>query len=112
MIREWVNECLAKARLAEQDLIEYCDLTPEEAKLVITDGNYTVDVAERVLSRLCVFAPHRGTAVPDIPHVELDHGMVLFRKDNGDQCRILTVSASNRTQVEKLSPNCIKISIA
>ena len=45
-----------------------------------------------------------------IPHIELENGMVLFRKDTEKQCRLLVVSPGINT-IDKLTSNCYKISL-
>lgn len=111
MIKEWVKECVENSGMSADDIIRYCDVTQEDLDMILCGGDYSAHVADNIVSRLGVLcngeeAMNMGAR---IPHIELRHGMVLFRKDSETQCRFLTVTSNSIVKVEQLSPNCYSI---
>ncbi len=111
MIREIVNECLEVTKLNIEDLVKYCEVTEAEAWELLNDGEYTIDTADKVISRLAICLNKDDLSVAQIPHLELDNGIILFKKDSENQCRLLVVQNKGQTRLESLTDKCFKLSI-
>lgn len=111
MIKDWVKDCIVSSGLSVEDVIFYCDVTKDDVENILNGDDYDIKVADNIISRLGMFTGK--TKLPDtcggILHVELEHGMILFRKDSDTKCRFLTLSGKIETKVERLSPNCYEI---
>ena len=111
MIKDLIKECVVNSQLGVSDLVEYCDVTKEDVQNILNDGDYSIDVADKIVCRLAMFSNKKDRLMEDpIPHIELENGMVLFRKDTEKQCRLRVVSPGINT-IDKLTSNCYKISL-
>ena len=111
MIKDLIKECVVNSQLGVSDLVEYCDVTKEDVQNILNDGDYSIDVADKIVCRLAMFSNKKDRLMEDpLPHIELENGMVLFRKDTEKQCRLLVVSPGINT-IDKLTSNCYKISL-
>ncbi len=111
MIKTWVKTCIIQSGIDVADVVSYCDVTEEDIQKILNDGDYSVNVAEKILDRLGVFCKKGNLPIDrmSIPHIELETGIILFRKDSDSRCRFLTVSSNATSKVERLSANCYGI---
>lgn len=79
MIKDLIKECVVNSQLGVSDLVEYCDVTKEDVQNILNDGDYSIDVADKIVCRLAMFSNKKDRLMEDpIPHIELENGMVLF----------------------------------
>lgn len=111
MIKAWVKTCIIQSGIDVADVVSYCDVTEEDVRRIINDDDYSVNIAERILDRLGMFCKMGDLPIDrmSIPHIELETGIILFRKDSDSRCRLLAVSSNTKPKVERLSANCYGI---
>ena len=81
MIKDLIKECVVNSQLGVSDLVEYCDVTKEDVQNILNDGDYSIDVADKIVCRLAMFSNKKDRLMEDpIPHIELENGMVLSER--------------------------------
>ena len=49
MIKDLIKECVVNSQLGVSDLVEYCDVTKEDVQNILNDGDYSIDVADKIV---------------------------------------------------------------